>query len=144
MVAKLGQPLELPVEHAARIAGEGIAVRIEDPADHAGGRVFARLPGDDREGREIGHQVHVGFGDAGESGDRGAVDPLAAFDDVLEDAGRNRDALDDAHDIGELEIDEPDLLALDAVEDLFLGRSRARELLHRRSTGIRSRAHSSL
>ena len=62
------------------------------------------------------------LGDAGEAGDRGAVDPLAAVDDVAEDGGGDGDALDDAHDIGELEVDELDAFGFDPGEDLFLRR----------------------
>ena len=87
------------------------------------------LPGDDGEGGEVRHQEHVRFGDAGEAGDRGAVDPLPAVDDVLEDRGRDRHALDDAHDVGELQVDELDALLLDPVEDLLLARAVAQNLL---------------
>ena len=39
------QLLELPVEHRAGVAGEGVAIRIEDPADHPGSRKGLALPG---------------------------------------------------------------------------------------------------
>ena len=82
-----------------------------------------RSQGMTREGREVRHQEHVGLGDAGEAGDRGAVDPLAAFDRRARRLGRDRHALDDAHDVGELEVDELDALVLDPGEDLVGGRA---------------------
>ncbi len=74
----------------------------------------ASLPGDDVEGGEIRHQVHVALGDARKAGDRRAVEPLPVLDDIREDFNRDRDHLDDAHDVGELEVDKSNgLLATD-------------------------------
>ncbi len=96
---------------------------------NARGGVLATFPGDDGEGREIRDQEHVGLGDAGEPGDRRAVDPLAAVDDVLENLHGNRDALDETHDVGELEVDELDLVFLRPAENFFLARAFAQDLL---------------
>src|SRR5205085_6020424 len=91
-VAELAGPLHLPAEHPARVAREGITagrVDIADDARRAGlqpgvVRTDAQLPGDGREGREVGHQEHVRFCDPRETLDARAVEPLPVLDRLLE------------------------------------------------------------
>jgi hypothetical protein len=54
----------------------------------------------------------------GEALDRGAVEPGAVANRALELVDRDRHRLDDAHDVGELELDEANALGLRAF-DLF-------------------------
>ncbi len=131
-VAELGQPLELAHQHTTGVAGEGLAIRAVDPADDPGGGEFASLPGHDRKGREIGIEVHVRFRDPGEAGNRRAVDPLPTIDNVLEDRGRDGNALDDAHHVSELQVDELDVVFLDLLEDFRLARALPDDLLAQR------------
>ncbi len=121
-VAELGQPLDLAQEDDTRIALEQVAIRLVDPADDAGSRVASPLPGDDVEGREVGHQEHVALGDPGEAGDRRAIKPLAVLDDILEEVDRDRHQLGDAHHVSELEADELDRLALAGFQHLIRAR----------------------
>src|SRR5690606_18751545 len=118
-VAKLGELLDLAVQDVARVARERIAVWIVNPAEDAGGREFTALPRHAAERGEVRLEVHVRFGDASETGDGGTIDPLAALDDVGEPLRREGHLLDDAHDIGELEVNELDPLALDLRKDFF-------------------------
>src|SRR5947209_2396191 len=86
------------------IAVEGLAIRCEDAADAAGGGILAAFPGDELEGADVRHEVHVGLGDAGEALDRGAVEPGAMLDRVGELVNRDSDTLYGAGDVGELQV----------------------------------------
>ena len=114
-VALLSRTLQLALQDAARIAGERIAVRREDVADDARAagvqpllavRPDPGLPGDGVERVEVGHEEHVGLGDAGEALDARAVEPLAVLDRLLQLVHRHLDRLHLADDVGELEADE--------------------------------------
>ena len=109
-VAELAGPLDLAAQDVARVAGERLAPGREHVTDDARGaaRPAARLPGDLVEGVHVRRQVLVGLGDPGEALDGGAVEPGAVADRVLEPVDRDRDGLDDAQDVRELELDEPD------------------------------------
>ena len=125
-VAQLAGPLDLLLQHEARVAHEGVAAGGHDVADDARGaaaakrtaaqRPVARLPGD------LGERVHVrleplvALGDAREALDRAAVEPGAVLDRAGELVQRDRDALDDAQDVGELELHEADVVFLGGLD----------------------------
>ena len=69
------------------------------------------------ERREVRLEVHVRFLDADEALDGRAVEHDPAVERLLELPVRHLDVLDDAEDVGELEAEELDLLALDALEN---------------------------
>ena len=113
--AELLRPIELAAQDAARVTGEGVAVRVVHVADDARAagvelllavRADARLPRDRAEGGQVGHQEHVRLGDPGEALDARSVEPLAVLDRLLQLVHRDLDALHLAHDVGELEADE--------------------------------------
>ena len=108
----LGLGDDLP-QHVARIAVERVAVGLLDVAEHAGGAAGAGAPGQQREGAGIGLGHHVGFLDAGEAVDRGAVKAHALVERAFELGRGHREALEGAKHVGEPEPDELDLLVLD-------------------------------
>jgi hypothetical protein len=120
-VAQLLRPLHLAAEDEARVAGKRLAAWREHVADHPGG--LALRPRDLGEGPHVRHEVLVALGDPGEALDRRAVEPGAVADRALELVDRDRHRLDDAHDVGELELDEPDAFFLGRL-DLFHARHR--------------------
>ena len=67
------------------------------------------LPGDLREGVHVRRQPLVALGDAGEALDRGAIEPGPVLERLLEPVERDGDALDDAEQVGELQLDEADV-----------------------------------
>ena len=109
-VAELLGPLDLAAQDEARVAGERLAARREHVADDAG-RGAVR-PRDLGEGPHVRHQVLVALGDPGEAFDGRAVEPRAVPDGALQLVDRDRHRLDDADDVRELELDEPDALGL--------------------------------
>jgi hypothetical protein len=123
--AEVARPLQLPLQHAARIAGEGIAVRRVDVADDArrtGAQLGAvgadaRLPRDGAERAEIRLQEHVGFGDPREALDRAAVEPLAVLDGLFQLVHRHLHRFHAADDVGELQADEAQVALLGGLHD---------------------------
>ena len=77
---------------------------------------MAGLPGDLREGVHVRLQPLVALGDAREALDGAAVEPGAVLERALQLVERDRDALDDAHDVRELELDEADVVLLRRVD----------------------------
>ncbi len=65
--------VEHALEHAAGVGGANLTVGGEHITEHAGGVVFLAAPGQDLEGGGVRLQQHVGFVDAGETLNRGAV-----------------------------------------------------------------------
>jgi hypothetical protein len=119
-VAELPGALDLAAEDGRGSPGERLAGRGEHVADHArrAPRAGRGLPRDLGERAHVGHQVLVALGDPGEALDRAAVEPRPVADGPLELVDRDRDGLDDAEDVGELELDEADA-ALAGVGDLL-------------------------
>ncbi len=117
-VAELAGPLDLASQDEPRVAGERLAAGRVDIADHAGGaaRAGALLPRDLVEGPHVGHEVLVALGDPGKALDRRSVEPRPVANRALELVDRDRDGLDDTHDVGELELDEADALGLRAFD----------------------------
>ena len=109
-IAELLRALDLAAEDAARVTDERLAIRGEHVADDPSRapRPGSRLPRDLAEGGHVRHQVLVALGDPGEALDRAAVEPRAVADRALELMDRDRDRLDEAEDVGELELDEAD------------------------------------
>ncbi len=79
-VRGLGQ---VALEDVARIRGGGFAVGGQDVAEHPGRRLRLAAPGQDLEGGGIRLGQHVGFEDAGEAFDRGAVKAQAFLEGPL-------------------------------------------------------------
>jgi hypothetical protein len=67
-------PVDHSLQHPARIALERISVRCVDIADETGNPALLVAPWKDLKGAEVGHQQHVGFLDADEPFDRGAIE----------------------------------------------------------------------
>src|SRR5919199_2579636 len=109
------------LERTARIAGERIALGRVDITDETR-RLHFRLtvPRNDCVGIEVGHKVHIAFGDPRKSLDRRAVEPDAMIEHILDLADRNRHILDDADDVGKLQVEELDVLLLNQIANLVL------------------------
>jgi hypothetical protein len=75
------------------------------------------LPREDREGRQVGTEIHVRLLDADEAFDRGAVEHDFAVQRVRELTIGDLDVLDGPEDVGELETQELHLLLLGTFED---------------------------
>src|SRR5690606_14983513 len=73
-VSQFRQFGDLIQQQATGIAREWLVIRAMYPTDDTGSGELATLPRDDRKGGEIGHQEHIGFGDAGEPGDGRTID----------------------------------------------------------------------
>ena len=117
--AHLLGPLHRPLQDPARVALVGAAAGDADVAEHARDRVLVLgAPGDQGEGRGIGHGDHVRLLDRVEAGDRGAVEAHAAVEGVLELGGVDREALQLAEHVGEPEADEADVVLLDDLDDV--------------------------
>ena len=77
---------------------------------------MTRLPGD------LGERVHVrleplvALGDPGEALDGAAVEPGSVLERPFQLVQRDGDALDDPHDVRELELDEPDVVLLGRID----------------------------
>ena len=111
--------LQGAAQDPARVTLVGVAAGHTDVAEHAGDRVLLLgAPGDQREGREIGHRDHVRLLDRVEAGDRGAVEAHAAVEGVLQLGGVDREALQLPQHIGEPEADEADVALLDDLGDV--------------------------
>jgi hypothetical protein len=109
---------ELALEDPARVAGERRAVRLDDVAEHPRHRVLG-LPGDQLEGGRVGEGDHVGFLDAGEAVDRGAVEAHPLGEGALELLRGDRERLQEPEDVGEPETNESDPALLDGAKDVF-------------------------
>ena len=75
------------------------------------------LPGDHLERGGVGDRHHVGFLDAAEPLDRGAVEPHALGERTLELLGRDRERLQEPEHVGEPQPDEPDPPLLDRAQN---------------------------
>ena len=112
------------LERRARAADEGRAFRRVDVADHPRDLLAGRAgPRKDAERRQVGPKVHVRLFDADESLDRRAVEHDLAVERLFELPIGDLDVLDRSEDVGELQAHELHLLALDALENLRLGRA---------------------
>jgi hypothetical protein len=94
------------------------------PSGPAPSVAVAGLPGDLGEGVHVRLQVLVALGDAGEALDRAAVEPRPVLDRIGQLVERDGDALDGADDVGELELDEADVVLLGRFDLLQMRSSR--------------------
>ena len=121
--AHLPHPLDGELEDVAGIALVGRAVRLDDVADHPADLGAERVavvvdgPRHDLERRGIGDRDHVRLLDPVEPGDRRAVEAHAVVERALHLAGRDRERLEVAFEIGEPEEDVLDALVLDPLQD---------------------------
>jgi hypothetical protein len=76
-------PLQCAPQDVARIALVGRALGRQHVAEQAPDALLLRPPGEDREGRGVGHGEHVGLLDGIEAGDRGAVETHAVLERVV-------------------------------------------------------------
>jgi len=112
-------PFEGALHDPARVTLVGVAARHLDVAEHAGDGVLPfRPPGDQSEGRGIGHRDHVRLLDRVEAGDRGAVEAHAPVEGILELGSVDREALQLPEHVGEPETDEADVVFLDDLGDV--------------------------
>ena len=111
-------PGELTLEDPARVAVERRAVRLEDVAEHPRHRLLG-LPRDHLEGGGVGERHHVGFLDAGEPVDRGAVEAHPSGEGALELLRGDRERLQEPEDVGEPEANEADPSLLDRAQDVL-------------------------
>ena len=110
---------------SSRIAGVGISGhRVDDVAEDAEGRHFAS--GIDARGSGVRNEDHVGFLDLLEATDAGAIEADAVHPDrplqVIEVdhvLGRDREVLPEAGQVGELEVNDLEVVLLDQIGDLL-------------------------
>ena len=120
-VAEVGGLAQHALQVRARIARKGSAVRVGDVADQAGGAGgLGAAPGQHRVGGGVGQEVHVGLLDALEAADRRAVEHELVVERLLELVDGNRDVLDRAVRLGELQPDERDVVTPAAFDHLLL------------------------
>ena len=117
-VALVVDLLQGPLQHIAGIALVGGAVGILDVADHPRDRPVGGPPGDDLEGRGIGHGDHVALLDPAETRDGGAVEPHPLFHPLFQFVGGDAEDLLDPEDIGKPELDETDVFLLDDFQHI--------------------------
>ena len=112
--------VEHALEHAAGVGGADLAVGGEHVTEHAGGVVFLATPGQDLEGGGVRLQQHVGFVDAGEALNRGAVKAQALIEGTLYFSRCERNGFEGADHVGEPEADEADVALFDGAQYEFL------------------------
>ncbi len=115
--AHLPGPGELPLERHPRAAGEGLFVGRVDVAEEPRDAATLVVIGQNPERVEIGLEKHVGFLDADESLDRGAVEHDLTVERLLELTRRHLDVLVDPEDVGELESQKVHAESLGELED---------------------------
>ena len=111
---------DVPVERVDDVifgytCGNDLTARDAQRTDNQWARAkgaVAGLPGDLGEGVHVRPQPLVALGDAGETLDRAPVEPGPVLDRTLELVERDGHRLDDAEDIGELELHEADVVLL--------------------------------
>ena len=113
-------PVEVALEHVAGIALEGLAVVVEDVAEHPGRRVVALGPREQLEAVGVGPGEHVALLHAAEAVDGGAVEVHALVERVLELGRADGDGLELAEHIGEPQPDQADAALLDGAEHVVL------------------------
>jgi len=117
-VAQLLGPLDLTAEDVPRVPGKRFPARgihVADDASRASG-TGALLPRNLGERSHVRHQVLIALGDPGEALDGRAVEPGPVPHRAFELVDRDGHGLDDAHDVRELELNEPDALRLRAFD----------------------------
>ena len=112
--------VEHALEHAAGVGGADLAVGGKHVTEHAGGVVFLAAPGQDLEGGGVRLQQHVGFVDAGETLNRGAVKAQALIEGAFYFSRCERHGFEGADHIGEPETDEADVALFDGAQYEFL------------------------
>src|SRR4029077_314572 len=122
------------------VAREGRTVRIGDVADDARRLAGAALaPRQHLERARVGMEVHVGLLDALEPADRGAVEHQLVVERLLELGGGNRDVLQLAIELGELQAPQLDVVLATSLDQLALAHlvsSSARENTRRNLPGF--------
>ena len=118
--AHLGCLVEHALEHTASVGGADLAVGGKHVTEHAGGVVFLAAPGQDLEGGGVRLQQHVGFVDAGETLNRGAVKAQALIEGAFYFSRCERHGFEGADHIGEPETDEADVALFDGAQYEFL------------------------
>jgi len=117
-IAQRLRPGDLALESVARIAFERLTIRAVDIADDPGPqRQIVAGPGQGTVGAHIRPQEHVRFLDAGEPLDGGTVEPHPPAQRIFQPVRGDRHAFGGAHDVRELEIDEPDVFVLHILEN---------------------------
>ena len=93
-------------QHPAGVAGEALALRRHEVADHLGPRRTLRLA--DRQGVEIRAKEHVALEDPGEALDGRAVEPFAVAHGMRKPVHRDRDALHRPEHVDKAQVQEAD------------------------------------
>ena len=83
-------------------------------------RVIAAFPRHDGERRRVRVEVHIALGDPRKALNGAAVEPGAVIERIGQAMGRDSHALDNAYDVGELEVYKADLLPLALLQDVLL------------------------
>ena len=109
-VAHFGGVIHGPPQHVTGIAAERLPLRGVDVADEPGRAVVALFPGEDAPGAEIGVEIHVALLHPDEAVDGRAVEAHFVVKGLFQLAGGDGDILHHAHDVGELQQDEADLM----------------------------------
>ena len=112
--------VEHALEHTAGVGGANLTVGGEHVTEHAGGVVFLAAPGQDLEGGGVRLQQHVGFVDAGETLNRGAVKAQALIEGAFYFSRCERNGFEGADHVGEPEADEADVALFDGAQYEFL------------------------
>ena len=112
--------IEHTLEHTAGVGGADFAVGGKHVTEHAGGIVFLSAPGQNLEGGGVRLQQHVGFVDAGETLNRGAVKAQALIEGAFYFSRCERNGFEGADHVGKPEADEADVALFDGAQYEFL------------------------
>ncbi len=105
-VPPLGGPGQRARQYHPWRAERGLSVRAVGVADQARAPPLLRAPREYLVGSRVGHQYHVALEDPCKPLDRRAIEPDSLLEGRLKPADGDRDALDRAQDVGELQADE--------------------------------------
>ena len=120
-VAEVGGLRQHALQVRARVAGERLAVGVGDVADQArGAGVLGAPPRQHGVRRRIRQEVHVRLLDPLEAADRRAVEHQLVVERLLQLLDRDRDVLDLAVRLGELQPYEGDVVPPAALEHFLL------------------------
>ena len=111
--ASLLHPLEHALEHAARVAGEGLPIWLVDIAEHARPAHLWPRPRQHGVSSRIQHQAHIAFLDARKPFYRRAIEPDALFQGRFQAGQWDIHALDRPGHVGELQRNELNTIFLD-------------------------------
>ena len=116
------EPAVHAAEKAAAVAAKGSAVRLFHIAEKLHHPAFGRAPGQDGHGGQVRPEHKVAFFHVHKTGNGAAVKTDAVFQSLGQVAGQHGNVLLGAEDIAKGEPHEFDVVVLNEIKDILLGR----------------------